>query len=352
MLLEFSQYLENYLWVNYNPEVSSNAYLMSICCIVNEKFRENVPAWEVFKKKPSHFPYFFKCVMEAVLAGEEAGLTLKEQTVLLVFLDHCFNSLEVDLIREQVQQLISLPMWTCLLPSRLQHELKKVPKRQKFWNLIQRNFDKLDGKASEQAKMERTFLSELIKKFLGVLMSISPAGPVPMEKVHYCERFIELMIDLEALLPTRRWFNTVLDDSHLVVSCHLSSLMQREKEGHLFCQLLDMLKFYTGFEINDQTEKEMTTLHYNRIASLQKAAFAHFPELQDFALSNVAAVDTRESLTKQFGHLSPNTLHRVASYLCLLPELAEGQDTTNEKEVLLELLVDAVTKRGDVVPNH
>ncbi|TNN22455.1 Intron-binding protein aquarius [Liparis tanakae] len=47
MLLEFSQYLENYLWVNYTPKVSSNAYLMSICCIVNEKFRENVPAWEV-----------------------------------------------------------------------------------------------------------------------------------------------------------------------------------------------------------------------------------------------------------------------------------------------------------------
>lgn len=53
-----------------------------------------------------------------------------------------------------------------------------------------------------------------------------------------------------------------------------------------------------------------------------------------------------------FSHYSPNTLHRVASYLCLLPELAEGQDTTNEKEVLLELLVGAVTKRGDVVPNR
>lgn len=101
---------------------------MSICCIVNEKFRENVPAWEVsymqffmkhchqkptptwfelctlnpvpvffvskvFKKVPAHFPFFFKCVMEALLAGEEAGLTVKEQTVLLVFLDHCFNSL-------------------------------------------------------------------------------------------------------------------------------------------------------------------------------------------------------------------------------------------------------------------
>lgn len=39
---------------------------------------------------------------------------------------------------------------------------------------------------------------------------------------------------------------------------------------------------------------------------------------------------------------SPNTLHQVASYLCLLPELPEGQDTTYEKEVLLELLVSVV----------
>lgn len=42
---------------------------------------------------------------------------------------------------------------------------------------------------------------------------------------------------LKALLPTRRWFNTVLDDSHLVVHCYLSSLAKRDKEGHLFCQV-------------------------------------------------------------------------------------------------------------------
>ncbi|KAI4803942.1 hypothetical protein KUCAC02_025587 [Chaenocephalus aceratus] len=279
MLLEFSQYLENYLWVNYTPKVSSNAYLMSICCIVNEKFRENVPAWEVFKKEPSHFPFFFKCVMEAVLASEGAGLSLKEQTVLLVFLDHCFNSLEVDLIREQVQQLISLPMWMGLLPSRLQHELKKVPKLQKFWNLIKKKSDKMEADEAEQAQKERAFLSALIKKFLGVLVSIPPSvallppllsdscirrrsmcsschtatgtdfyvGPVSMDKVHYCERFIELMIDLEALLPTRRWFNTVWMTLTWWSAATSPVSSTERKEGHLFCQLLDMLKFLHRF---------------------------------------------------------------------------------------------------------
>lgn len=45
-------------------------------------------------------------------------------------------------------------------------------------------------------------------------------------------------------------------------------------------QLLDMLKFYTGFEISDQTgnaltQKEMTTLHYDRITSLQVTPLTH-----------------------------------------------------------------------------
>ncbi|NXW09774.1 AQR helicase, partial [Fregetta grallaria] len=345
-----SQYLENYLWMNYSPEVSSKAYLMSICCMVNEKFRENVPAWETFKKKPEHFPFFFKCILEASLVENESEYSLHEQTVLLLFLDHCFNSLEVDLIRGQVQQLISLPMWMALQPKRLEQELKKTPKLRKFWNLIKKNDEKMDEEARMRAYGERRFLSQLIQKFISVLKSIPVSGPISMDKVHYCERFIELMLDLEALLPTRRWFNTVLDDSHLVVHCYLSSLAKREKEGHLFCQLLDMLKFYTGFEINDQTgnaltENEMTTIHYDRITSLQRAAFAHFPELYDFALSNVAAVDTRDSLVKLFGPLSSSILHQVASYLCLLPPLPAGEDSGYEKEFLLELLVSRHERR-------
>lgn len=77
----------------------------------------------------------------------------------------------------------------------------------------------------------------------------------------------------------------------------------------------------------------------------QRAAFAHFPELYDFALSNVAEVDTRESLVKFFGPLSSNTLHQVASYLCLLPTLPKNEDTTFDKEFLLELLVSRHERR-------
>lgn len=100
MMLEFSQYLENYLWPNYKGGEASHAHMMSIVVMLNEKFRERVPAWEAFAKRSEQFPAFFQQVLEACLSDISS---LKEQTALLVFLNHCFNSMEVDLVRDQVK---------------------------------------------------------------------------------------------------------------------------------------------------------------------------------------------------------------------------------------------------------
>lgn len=64
-------------------------------------------------------------------------------------------------------------------------------------------------------------------------------------QVNFAERFLELCIDLQAQLPTRRFFNTLLLDTHVIVRSAQSNLAQREQEGHLFCQLLKMVKFYS-----------------------------------------------------------------------------------------------------------
>ncbi|CAF4202723.1 unnamed protein product, partial [Rotaria magnacalcarata] len=46
VLLEFSQYLENFLWPNLNPDQCSPYHVMSVCVMVNEKFRERVQPWD------------------------------------------------------------------------------------------------------------------------------------------------------------------------------------------------------------------------------------------------------------------------------------------------------------------
>uniref|UniRef100_S4R7P2 Aquarius intron-binding spliceosomal factor n=1 Tax=Petromyzon marinus TaxID=7757 RepID=S4R7P2_PETMA len=357
MLLEFSQYLENYLWPNYTAQTSSKAHLLSICCMLNEKFRENVSAWESDSRE-QRWHVGIPIEWFAGIKKKSANLdhytchaiTHSFQVTSGSLVSNCVRPEEVDVIREQVQRLISLPTWVCLLPSRLEQELRKTPKLKKFWNLIKKSDEKLEPKAKEQADYERRFLSRLIQKFVSVLNSIPAKGDVSADKVHYCERFIELMIDLEALLPTRRWFNTLLDDSHLVVLSHLSELAQRPKEGKLFIQLLEMLQFYSGFEINDQsgnalTDHDMTNMHYDRLTSLQRVAFANFPELRDFALSNVASIDTRDSLLKHFGELSTELLHRMAARLNLLPPLSDGESSSYRKEFLVEMMVSRHERR-------
>ena len=344
MLLEFSQYLENYLWPNFNDKCASLAHVISIIVMINEKHRERVPAWQVFKAAPEEFSAFFQRVMRYSL--QESGLSYREQTAILVFLIHCFNSLGEDLIREQVQRLVSLPIWSNLLPGRLEQMLQAKPKYKKFWTIIQRNDSKLSAAEKEQVHFERSFLCSHIDKYFKLLQTLPAQGDVSGDGIHYCERFLELMISLESQLPTRRFFNTVLDDQHVVVRSRLAPLT-KHPEGKLFVELLDMVQFYADFEISEETgealtDREMTAMHYSRITSLQKIAFKKFPGLHKFALSNVASIDTREALMKHFQALDNNVLLEVATHLNLLPVDASLTFDTN---LVLELLVSHHERR-------
>ncbi|PVD23785.1 hypothetical protein C0Q70_17059 [Pomacea canaliculata] len=340
MMLEFSRYLENYLWPFFSETVTVS-HVLSIVAIVNEKFRERVPAWEAFKQAPKNFELLFQRTLSLLL--EDNGPTLREQAVLLIFLNHCFNSLEVDLIREQVQRLVALPIWVNLLPGRREDLFKKSAKYRKFFNIIMKNDAKLTDEDKARTMFERQFLANLFEAYLKILNSIPREGDFPITKAHYCERFLELMIDIEAQLPTRRFVNELMDDKHIVVHSKLSTLYSRP-EGKLFVQLLEMLERYAEFEIDEKTGEALTIhdridLHYNRIAGLQKVVFKDYEKLNKFALANVARIDTRESLTKHFSALSCEELHDILASLHYLQPLEESKKSPYSKDFLLELLV-------------
>ncbi len=371
MMLEFSQYLENLLWPQFSEEASVE-HVMSIVLMVNEKFRERVPAWTSFLMRPENFPVFFRRVLKLSLEarnnavaenngekpmegvegkdGESESaqendqtLSLREQTFLLVFLDHCFTSMEVDIIREQVQKLVSLSMWESLLPNRRERELKKVPKWRKYWKAIA----KKDAKeTSEETKslnrFHRHYLRDLMEAFLAVLGMVDERS-CREDVVDYCDHFLMLILDLEALLPTRRFLDTVIDDAHLVVKCQLSVLAKRP-EGHLFSQLLDQLKFYARFEISNETGEQMTVkqtteVHYDRMVALQKAVFHKYPTLRDFALATVSSIDESSALTKKLASLPKKTLYEIAEFLCLVPPLAEVSLNSYDTDFLIGILV-------------
>lgn len=155
-------------------------------------------------------------------------------------------------------------------------------------------------------------------------------------QILYCERFVEFMIDLLAQLPTRRFFRAVVIDQHVVVRAQLSPLYKLSANsrvpsggqagggGKLFSQLLEMLKFYVGFEIDDRTgnalsDSKLLDAHYSKFQRMQYVAFKYFPkELKSLSLASIASIDTRDTLSAQLSALSNIRLLEFCERLQLL----------------------------------
>jgi intron-binding protein aquarius len=191
MMLEFSQYLEKYLWPNYDASVATRAHTMSIVVMVNEKFRERVQVWEAFEKLPNQFQGFFQHVLETCIEESIYDYDLREQTALIVFLNHCFNSMEVALVREQVRRLVSLSIWISLQQGRRELEFKKYPKWRKYWRAILKK-EKPEDK--DKLEWERKFLHRLMIKFMTILETISLEGKFYFQiYIQHIFRFIYLI---------------------------------------------------------------------------------------------------------------------------------------------------------------
>nr|XP_043623810.1 RNA helicase aquarius [Erigeron canadensis] len=360
MILEVSQYLENYLWPNFDPETSSFEHVMSMILMINEKFRENVAAWICFYDRKD----MFKAFLERVLNLKEGrSLTIAEKTNYLLFMINAFQSLEDDIVSNKVMRLASLRCWHSLSYGRFQMELCLNPDLIKKWKRIAKK-DKEAKKRGESFDMsvmlEVKFLRNFIGEFLEVLDSkvfdyddenggsnVHGFEKVNEASILYCERFMEFLIDLLSQLPTRRYFKPLVADVAVVAKCHLSVLYRHEK-GKLFAQLVDLLQYYEGFEIDDNLGRQMTDdevlqAHYERFQAFQLLSFKKIPKLKELALANIGAIHKRADLSKKLSVLSPDELRDL---VCNKLKLISKNDPWTERvEFLIEVMVSFFEKQ-------
>ncbi|KAG2551560.1 hypothetical protein PVAP13_9KG377500 [Panicum virgatum] len=366
MILEVSQYLENYLWPHFDLADTSFEHVMSIILMVNEKFRENVAAWTCFHDRKDAFKGFLWQVLK--LKEEERTLNMAEKTNYLLFMINAFQSLEDELVRETVLQLVSLKLWNTLSFGRLQMELCLNPELIKKWTKIKRREAKEAKKADQPTNpsemLENKFLRNLIEEFLEILdskvilssqdgaeesvLNESLIGQVDDSCVLYCERFMEFLIDMLSQLPTRRFLRPLVADVAVVAKCHLSALYTHEK-GRLFAQLVDLLQFYEGFEINDHSgtqlgDDDVLQAHYSRFQAFQLLAFKQVPKLRDFALSSIGSLHKRADLTKKLLVLSDMELQDLVCNK-QLKLISEKDPCSGRRDFLIEVLVAFFEKR-------
>ncbi|KAL0096664.1 aquarius [Phycomyces blakesleeanus] len=355
MLLEFAQYLEKYLWPYFDSETASLNHILSICLVVNEKFRQRVSPWDAFSSDAAKFASFFGRVTRLAVSSADKKLTLNIRRSLLLFLIHSFQSLENPLVRPECLKLVSISIWSNLAyDSRRESILTEFAPLRKLWNTSQKKLDASDESTKEKLVFERECLSNLMKDFIEIVYRIPKEGNVGEDLIKYAERFLEFLIDLEAQLPTRRFFSTLLDDHQVVVLCKLAPFMERkDKDVELIKQLLETLSFYAKFEINDQTglaltDIEMTDAHCAQLIQLQHIVFRQFrEEITELPLANLASIETRTDLLWHFEPLSVDVLTRLCKAVDVRSEfLVEGVTPfVDRKKLLLEGLVSKYEKR-------
>lgn len=349
MILEVSQYLENYLWPNFDPETATFEHVMSMILMINEKFRENVAAWSCFYDRKDVFKRFLDRVLH-LKEGRE--LSIAEKTNYLVFMINAFQSLEDEMVSQTVLRIASFESWHSLSYGRFQMELCLNNKLIKKWRKTIRKEAEEATKRGEvfnpSTSLEVRFLRNFTEEFLDVLdfkvfpqKSSANEDEIDDAAVLYCERFMEFLIDLLSQLPTRRYLRPLVADVAVVAKCHLSALYRHEK-GKLFAQLVDLLQFYERFEINDYygtqlTDDEVVRSHYERFQAFQLLAFKKIPKLRELALSNVGAIHKRADLSKKLSVLSPEELKDL---VCCKLKLVSAEDPWSERvDFLIEVMV-------------
>ncbi|CAK0785152.1 hypothetical protein CVIRNUC_008358 [Coccomyxa viridis] len=361
MLLEISQYLENYLWPHFDAGTSSDAHILSILTMVNEKFRENVPAWTGFSAHMDKFPAFFSRVVK--LQSSERAWQTHERVTYILFFIHAFQSLEQEAVRKQALKLVSLPLWYSLSRGRLQLEMQSQEMLARHW----RHLAKKEAKACTAAEKagsehvpaaqtpEATFLSLLLTDFLQILSETVPPEAraarvetqLDKQKLLYCERFAELLIDLLSQLPTRRFVRTLLEDKAILIKCRMSPLLEHP-QGELYRQLVDLFHFYQYFPIDDHTgqpvtDAEIVALQYSRLTQLQRLFFKYHPSLKELALSNCGTLQKRSVLEPALKGLDFAELQNLVVRQLRL--VADDDLWAQNPEFLMEVVVSKYERR-------
>ncbi|KAJ2474949.1 hypothetical protein IWW47_006599, partial [Coemansia sp. RSA 2052] len=221
--LERAQYFERYLWPRFtaaalDTDDTSDTHILSMVLMINEKHQQGVvdsvwKAMEEEKEKESgdggrrHFARLFDRVVSLALgilqSGDKpvvAGVVdaAVGRLAVVQFLIACFGSLETEHVRNACMPLVSLALWEHIDDTRalVEAEYERMPQLRKF------------AKHLKKKKAGAPLLPALIRDFAATLLGRraggDPGGGGGGYHLAYATKFVELLVDLESQLATRR----------------------------------------------------------------------------------------------------------------------------------------------------
>ncbi|KAG8529968.1 uncharacterized protein KY384_005450 [Bacidia gigantensis] len=341
LVLEGLQLLESYLWPTYNEDVI-NHHVLLIALLVNVKGRQHLPTWTIFSNDPIRFSSLFTRILSMTL---DCSLSSKIRTSLLCCLINAFQSLDNGLIRKECAPLVSISIWHNLdSDATREQKLRSHAQLGKAWRASAKRFEAADDLGKIKLRFERSWLYTLTVGFIGNIYEPQRGD------IEYCERFVELLTDLESQLPTRRYVNSLLKDLNILALIRLSPLFNVPENG-LFRDLYVLLRHFVHFPVDDhsgiQFSKEQSRdLHCQELAKLQRLSLkSHKEKLSLLALSNYGSIDQRGDLEGHLSQLNDRELVELCSSLGLRTTYPPEGKVEQSRKLVLEILVSTHEKQ-------
>ncbi|KAJ4349722.1 uncharacterized protein N0V89_008340 [Didymosphaeria variabile] len=347
LVLENLQLLERYLWPAFSDD-ASNYHALLVALMINVKRRENLPSWEHFTGKPAEYSSFFRRILSMSV---DRSQPIKIRTQLISFVIGAFQSLDSGLVRKECAPLVNISTWHNLhSDAARESQFEHHQMLRKAWRAAHKRFDAADEALQARLRFERSWLYTLILDFLDRLYNSTTRQEI-QDNLAYCERFMELLTDLQSQLPTRRYVNTLLRDLNLLPAIRLSPMYTDEDNG-LFRDLFNLLCHFTHFPIEDQTGRQLSKLeydqeHYDVLAKLQRVATATFPEkLQLLTLANYGSLGNRDELQGHVRTLEDTELVQVCSLMGLRTDYPKSTFLVLDRPFFTETLLSLVEYRS------
>ncbi|KAJ5778320.1 CWF11 family [Penicillium odoratum] len=344
LILENLNILEQFLWPTYSED-ASNHHVLLIALLVSVKYREHVPIWDIFSDRGDDFSSLFHRILSMSI---DPSLPTHSRMSIISFIIAAFQSLENVLIRKECAPLVSISIWHNLASEDARDRvIAKSLALKKAWRAAGKRYDAGDEASQAKSRFERSWLYTMLLDFLHKLN-----GPEKQqtENLLYCERFLELLVDLLSQLPTRRYTNTLLKDLNLLPVIRMSQLY-RVPENALFRDFYNLLKHFINFAIDDSSgdalsPQEVYDLHCKELAHLQRTAMKFFKEkLMILALSNLGSIDKRVELEGQLSSLDEPELQSLCSHLGFRTNYPKLSNVTPDRQLYLEILLSAYERK-------
>lgn len=294
---------------------------------------------DIFTDRADDFSSLFHRILSMSI---DPSLPTTSRMSIISFIIGAFQSLENVLIRKECAPLVSISIWHNLASDEARERIiAKSPTLKKAWKAAGKRYGAGDEAAKAKMRFERSWLYTMLLDFL---QRLSGPDKDQSQNLLYCERFMELLIDLLSQLPTRRYVNTLLRDLNLLSIIRLSQ-PYRNPEHALFRDLFSLLKHFMNFAIDDYSGEALSPqavydLHNQELGRLQRTAMKFFKEkLMILALSNLGSIEQRSELEGQLSSLEETELESLCAQLGFRTSYPKTSNVTPGHQLYMEILL-------------